>query len=219
MRVPLGLFDKELLSVWSEIRLKAWTQLRNGISTRRDLRSVRCEIDSRSRYGRELCRTSDAQNANVLLTHEGSVCSASLSIVSALEDVSMNGDRCDDKAVLCGGVMQDSRRSERGSYLSRESYTFDLVNDFGSFMQHAIKINDDEVHNKLCPCELLRGCRLVELLGSFSADSCISIEVFALVTKPNQNGKTECCDVVEITEGMDIAKIKLRDCMDDELIA
>ncbi|GJS81658.1 hypothetical protein Tco_0748199 [Tanacetum coccineum] len=36
------------------------------------------------------------------------------------------------------------------------------------------------------------------------------IEVLSPVTKPTQNGKTECCNVVA-TDGMDIAQIKLRD--------
>nr|GEV29807.1 glycoprotein-N-acetylgalactosamine 3-beta-galactosyltransferase [Tanacetum cinerariifolium] len=36
--------------------------------------------------------------------------------------------------------------------------------------------------------------------------------------KAANNGKTECCDVV-VTDGMDVAKLKLRDCTEDELIA
>ncbi|GKD42902.1 glycoprotein-N-acetylgalactosamine 3-beta-galactosyltransferase [Tanacetum coccineum] len=80
-------------------------------------------------------------------------------------------------------------------------------------------INDDEVHNKLYVRVASRELPTCGVAGNYSADSVSRIEVLSPVTKPNQNGKTECCDVVEITERMDIAKIKLRDCMDDELIA
>ncbi|KAI3523861.1 hypothetical protein L1887_02317 [Cichorium endivia] len=63
-----------------------------------------------------------------------------------------------------------------------------------------------------------RGLPACELVGNHSADVVSRIEVVSPMTKPTQNGKTECCDVVE-TNDMQVAKLKLRDCMDDELIA
>ncbi|GKB06055.1 glycoprotein-N-acetylgalactosamine 3-beta-galactosyltransferase [Tanacetum coccineum] len=64
------------------------------------------------------------------------------------------------------------------------------------------KINDHEVvtnYVRMAP----RGLPSCGLAGNHSAD---------------MNGKTKCCDVVA-TDGMDVAKIKLRDCTEDELIA
>lgn len=80
------------------------------------------------------------------------------------------------------------------------------------------KINDDEVQTNYVRVAS-RELPTCGVAGNHSADSVSRIEVLSPLTKPNENGKTECCDVVEITEGMEIAKIKLRDCMDDELIA
>ncbi|PWA53079.1 hypothetical protein CTI12_AA295520 [Artemisia annua] len=79
------------------------------------------------------------------------------------------------------------------------------------------KINDHEVltnYVRMAP----RGLPSCGLAGNHSADMVSRIEVLSPVTKPNQNGKTECCDVVT-ADGMEVAKIKLRDCTEDELIA
>ncbi|GJW43642.1 hypothetical protein Tco_0072441 [Tanacetum coccineum] len=56
-----------------------------------------------------------------------------------------------------------------------------------------------------------RGLPSCGLAGNHSADMVSRIEVLSPITKPNQNGKTKCCDVVA-TDGMDVEKIKLRDC-------
>ncbi|KAL7596730.1 hypothetical protein Lser_V15G29912 [Lactuca serriola] len=63
-----------------------------------------------------------------------------------------------------------------------------------------------------------RGLPTCGLAGNNSADSVSRIEVVSPLKKPTQNGKTECCDVVGI-DGLEVARLKLRDCMDDELIA
>ncbi|KAI3790832.1 hypothetical protein L2E82_04183 [Cichorium intybus] len=63
-----------------------------------------------------------------------------------------------------------------------------------------------------------RGLPTCGLASNRSADLVSRIEVVSPTRKPNQNGKTECCDVVEIG-GIEMAKLTLRDCMDDELIA
>ncbi|KAL4590652.1 hypothetical protein LXL04_003591 [Taraxacum kok-saghyz] len=62
-----------------------------------------------------------------------------------------------------------------------------------------------------------RGLPACEFGGNHSADLIYKIEVVSPMKKPNQDGKAECCDVVE--NKMEVARIKLRDCMDDELIA
>ncbi|PWA67577.1 hypothetical protein CTI12_AA314920 [Artemisia annua] len=80
------------------------------------------------------------------------------------------------------------------------------------------KINDNEVQTNYVRAAS-RELPTCGVAGNHSADSVSRIEVLSPLTKPNQNGRTECCDVVEITDGMEIAKIKLRDCKDDELIA
>nr|XP_043625816.1 uncharacterized protein LOC122597234 [Erigeron canadensis] len=79
------------------------------------------------------------------------------------------------------------------------------------------KINDNEIVTKYVRMAS-RGLPTCGLAGNHSADLVTRIEVVSSVTKPNQNGKTECCDVVD-TNGMEVSKLKLRDCMDDELIA
>ncbi|KAI3523858.1 hypothetical protein L1887_02313 [Cichorium endivia] len=79
------------------------------------------------------------------------------------------------------------------------------------------KINETEVITNYSRIAS-RGLPTCGIANNHSAESVSRIEVVSPTTKPTQNGKTECCDVVEIN-GMEVAKLKLRDCMDDELIA
>ncbi|KAI3664087.1 hypothetical protein L6452_45006 [Arctium lappa] len=63
-----------------------------------------------------------------------------------------------------------------------------------------------------------RGLPTCQFVGNHSADLVSRIQVVSPKTKPNENGKSECCYVNE-SGGMEIAKLRLRDCFDDELIA
>ncbi|CAI9271722.1 unnamed protein product [Lactuca saligna] len=63
-----------------------------------------------------------------------------------------------------------------------------------------------------------RGLPTCGFANNHSVDSVSRINVVSPNRKPNQNGKTECCDVLEIDD-MGVAKLNLRDCMNDELIA
>ncbi|KAI3790829.1 hypothetical protein L2E82_04179 [Cichorium intybus] len=62
-----------------------------------------------------------------------------------------------------------------------------------------------------------RGLPACELSGNHSADLISRIEVVSPMKKPTQDGKAECSDIVE--NKMELARLKLRECMDDELIA
>ncbi|CAH1434572.1 unnamed protein product [Lactuca virosa] len=62
-----------------------------------------------------------------------------------------------------------------------------------------------------------RGLPACEIAGNHSADLINRIEVVSPMTKPKQDGKAECCDIVE--NKMEVVRLKLRDCMEDELIA
>ncbi|XP_071712291.1 uncharacterized protein [Rutidosis leptorrhynchoides] len=66
-----------------------------------------------------------------------------------------------------------------------------------------------QASRRLPPCELA---------GRGSADDVSRLYVVSRVIKPNQNGKTECCDVVKSND-VKVVKLKLRECMEDELIA
>ncbi|XP_052620973.1 uncharacterized protein LOC111880461 [Lactuca sativa] len=78
-------------------------------------------------------------------------------------------------------------------------------------------INESEVQTNYVRMAS-RGLPTCELAGNHSADLISRIEVVSPIKKPKQNGKTECCDVVE-SNVMEVTKIKLRDCLDNELIA
>ncbi|XP_071712359.1 uncharacterized protein [Rutidosis leptorrhynchoides] len=103
--------------------------------------------------------------------------------------------------------MFNTRRLTNNSCLMPHMFSFDSIK----------RINDNEVLTSYVR-EGPRWMPTCGLGGSHSADLVFRIEVVSPVTKPKQDGKTECCDVIQ-TDDMDFAKLKLRDCMDDELIA
>ncbi|GJS79945.1 glycoprotein-N-acetylgalactosamine 3-beta-galactosyltransferase, partial [Tanacetum coccineum] len=60
-----------------------------------------------------------------------------------------------------------------------------------------------------------RGLPACGLAGSRSSDLVKKIIVVSPVRKPNLNGKTECCDVINTNDAR-VAKLILRDCLEDE---
>ncbi|KAK3026350.1 hypothetical protein RJ639_042647 [Escallonia herrerae] len=50
------------------------------------------------------------------------------------------------------------------------------------------------------------------------SDYVTRITVFSSATKLNEKGGSECCDIVHV-DGKDVAEVKLRTCMKDEIIA
>ncbi|OMP09548.1 hypothetical protein COLO4_05364 [Corchorus olitorius] len=85
------------------------------------------------------------------------------------------------------------------------------------FMDSIKKLEDNLVittYNRTSP----RNLQPCSASANHSADSITQIQVFLQSTKRKEAGRIECCDV-EYVDGMNVADVKLRSCLNGELIA
>lgn len=86
------------------------------------------------------------------------------------------------------------------------------------FLESAGKTSSSEiraVYSRANP----RGLPACSLNGNYSADYVSRVEVLSPTTKQIESGRCECCDIVSDVIGLETAKVKLRECREDEIIA